>query len=556
MDNKMINLYKHMIDKMTRAKLKIVKMIAAAAVVIALGSCAAVPAQAPAEPSAPPEITPSAEVTAAPTAESMPTPVKTTAPEPSDTPEPSKSAPPARTPVPAGIVKNSGEIIGSDVAFRDKPSPDSGIITRLQKGTFVQILKTNVNAQWHKVKYDGKTGYVNRMYICLDSSLDGYALDFTGEIVNCSSDVNVRSAPSTDAEIIGVAQKGSKLSILPHDDYIEGWYKVEFEGKTAYISSSYLDVTAQVDDTQLADISISGGRLYPSFTPNEYGYVVRASKQSVTIKVKANKGVAVAINGSNGNEFTINLPDAGMKTVRIALNGEVRYSVYISRNLLTVGTWNIKRGNGNLLMQGQLIYDQQPDIMGIQEAFQDLTASDIIDNLASLKTKDMSHNILSPTINYSNGSQYGNGILSKFDLSGIKTYELDSGSYERRIIQKAVVNIDGKAVSFYNTHFSYNSAEIRKKQFAKLKELLDSDKNEYKIVTGDFNAGISEFKALKNYTVVNTEETKYYDYSKKPIDYNEIDNIIVSKNIKVVNSRLVVNKFSDHYPLFAYLLLN
>ncbi len=552
----MIYLFKHMMGKTTREKLKTVSMIASMALVIALGSCAAVPAQAPAVPGGSPDIAPSADVTAAPTFESVPTPVQTTAPEPSGTPGPVKSAPSASSPVPAGIVKNSGQIVGSDVAFREKPNPDSGIISRLNKGTFVQIVKTNINAQWHQVKYNDKTGYVNRMYICLDSSMDGYALDFTGEIVNCSSDVNVRSAPSTDSEIVGVAQKGSKLNILPHDDYIEGWYQVEFEGKTAYISSSYLDVTAQVNDKQLADISISGGRLYPSFTPNEYGYVVRAAKQDVTISVKANKGVAVAINGSSGNEFTIALPDAGMKTVRIALNGEVRYSVYISRNLLTVGTWNIKRGSGSLLMQGRLVYDQQPDIMGVQEAFQDLTAGDIVDNLASLKTKDMSHNILSPTINYSNGSQYGNGILSKFDLSGIKTYELDSGGNEKRIIQKAVANIDGKAVSFYNTHFSYESAEIRKKQFAKLTQLLDKDKNEYKIVTGDFNAGISEFNVLNNYTVVNTEETKYYDYSKNPIDYNEIDNIIVSKNIKVVNSRLVVNKFSDHYPLFAYLMLN
>ena len=35
-----------------------------------------------------------------------------------------------------------------------------------------------------------------------------------------------------------------------------------------------------------------------------------------------------------------------------------------------------------------------------------------------------------------------------------------------------------------------------------------------------------------------------------------LDNIIVSKNIKVANSRIVITSFSDHYPVFAYLILN
>ena len=129
--------------------------------------------------------------------------------------------------------------------------------------------------------------------------------------------------------------------------------------------------------------------------------MIEATSPSVTISAKANSGVDISIKGSGKSTYTIEIPSAGMKTVRIALDGETRYSLYISRNLLTVGTWNIKRGNGKLLTQGRLVYDQQPDIMGIQEAFQNLTVDDIIDNLASLKTKDMSYTALSATINYS-----------------------------------------------------------------------------------------------------------------------------------------------------------
>ena len=494
--------------------------------------------------------TPSSSLSPAP----LSTPIPTTPPDvtPASSPTPSPSA----STVPAGIVKNSGEIIGSDVAFRTAPSTDSDVISRLDIGTYVQILKTNVNAQWHQVQYNGETGYVNRMYICLDASLDGYSMDFVGTIINCNNDVNVRSEPTTDSEIIGVAEKGETLTIVPQDTYIKDWYTVKFEGQTAYIHANYVDITAVVDDDQLSDLKISGGTLYPSFSPNEYGYVIKATSSRVTITAKANSGVSIDIDGSGQSAYTKDIPSAGMKTVRIALNGEIRYSLYISRNILTVGTWNIKRGNGKLLMQGRLIYDQQPDIMGIQESYQKLNADNIIDNLASLKTRDMSRNILSPTINYSNGGQYGNGLLSRYPLDHVETFTLDSGGYENRILQKATVTINGKTVSIYNTHLTYNSEAVRKQQFAKILSIMNKDQNEYKILTGDFNAGFDEFSVFSDYTVVNNNETKYYDYSKNEIDYSALDNIIVSKNIKVVNSRIIITSFSDHYPVFAYLILN
>jgi len=536
---------------------KVVSIVLALMLVILLSSCTT---EMQAEPLLSPGVSPSKMVITPPdsTVPPLATPVVTSKPEPSpeaDTePEPEPSS--VQSAVPAGIVKNSGEILGTGVAFREGPSVDTVIIERLDTGTFVKILKTNVDAQWHQVEYNDKTGYVHRMYISLDSSLDGYKLDFVGTIINCKNDVNVRSEPTTDSQIIGVAVKGSNLTILPQDIYIEDWYQVEYEGVLAYIHADYLDVTAKVDDTQLADISINGGAFFPAFSPNEYGYVVKAAGSEVLINAKANDGVDVSINGTGKSSLTIDIPSAGMRTVRIALNGEIRYSIYISRNVLTVGTWNIKRGGGNLLMQGRLVYDQQPDIMGIQEAFQNLSASDIIDNLASLKTKEMSYNTLAATISYNSGAQYGNGLISKYKFQDRETYSLYSGGYERRVLQKVIVNIDGKKVSIYNTHLTHNSAAVRARQFAQIVEIMDSDENKYKILTGDFNADISEFSLFRDYTVVNTVETKYYDYSKNIIDVNEIDNVVVTNNIDVINSRIVITKVSDHYPVFAYLILN
>lgn len=54
-------------------------------------------------------------------------------------------------------------------------------------------------------------------------------------------ELRIRSKPSTDSDVLGYADRGSKLALLietPSD----GWYQVEYEGETAYISAEYSSV--------------------------------------------------------------------------------------------------------------------------------------------------------------------------------------------------------------------------------------------------------------------------------------------------------------------------
>lgn len=58
-----------------------------------------------------------------------------------------------------------------------------------------------------------------------------------------TSDVglNVRAAPSTDSEILTLAAEGDLLPLLV-EKASDGWYQVEYQGKTAYISADYATV--------------------------------------------------------------------------------------------------------------------------------------------------------------------------------------------------------------------------------------------------------------------------------------------------------------------------
>lgn len=66
--------------------------------------------------------------------------------------------------------------------------------------------------------------------------------------VSADGGLNIRSEPSTDADILGVAEDGSLLPLLK-EKATDGWYEVEYEGKTGYIYAEY----AKPQDVTLAE---------------------------------------------------------------------------------------------------------------------------------------------------------------------------------------------------------------------------------------------------------------------------------------------------------------
>ena len=120
---------------------------------------------------------------------------------------------------------DTGVINSDGVSFRSGPSTDSSRISKLSEGTTVQILSTNVNAEWHKVEVNGKTGYVNRMFVTLKNASDGDTL--LGYVVNVKSNVNVRSSASSDSELLGRADLGSSYT-LKSKTAKDGWYAIDF----------------------------------------------------------------------------------------------------------------------------------------------------------------------------------------------------------------------------------------------------------------------------------------------------------------------------------------
>ena len=123
--------------------------------------------------------------------------------------------------------------VTSRVNFRKGPSMNFSIMRKLYKGYKLTYLGRSGN--WIKVKYNGTTGYVYKDYVSgYSSSSDNKGIT---RYVNASVGLNVRKGPSTSYSKLGKLSYGKSVKVLSTSN---GWSKISYNGRTAYVKSTYL----------------------------------------------------------------------------------------------------------------------------------------------------------------------------------------------------------------------------------------------------------------------------------------------------------------------------
>ena len=129
-----------------------------------------------------------------------------------------------------------GATTGSSLRLREEPSTSASIVTTLNKGVAVAILADKADG-WYKISYNGKSGFVSADYLIVDR--DNL---FTTYGRTNGDGVNVRSAASTDSEVLASVNKGAIVTV---NGFENGWYDVTCEyGTEGYIRSDFLDLTS------------------------------------------------------------------------------------------------------------------------------------------------------------------------------------------------------------------------------------------------------------------------------------------------------------------------
>ncbi len=144
--------------------------------------------------------------------------------QPTDTEKPSVQQPKDIIP---------GTVITEKDPLLIRETPGGNKIGSIPKGTSVEILEQG--EEWHKVRYNGSTGYSAARYI----SVSGVCSQEEKFVGRCTGDgVRVRSTPDFGDNVIRNLNKGNLFDVLGASGV---WTHISVEGKEGYIYSDYAE---------------------------------------------------------------------------------------------------------------------------------------------------------------------------------------------------------------------------------------------------------------------------------------------------------------------------
>ncbi|WP_018756892.1 LamG-like jellyroll fold domain-containing protein [Paenibacillus terrigena] len=259
---------------------------------------------------------------------------------------------------------------------------------------------------------------------------------------------------------------------------------------------------------------------------------------------------------------------AGLLSIAIALSMGVSPAAALQQQdssadaappQLTIASYNIAANqHPDLGKIASLLRLHNVDVAGFQEV--DVYTSrnntdmlEVIRNKGGFAAKSFRKNI-----DYGGGA-YGVGIVADYAIVQESGAALESGRYEGRGYQRAEMKVGGKTIAVYNTHLTWEDQNIRRVQMEAVRNAMEADTAEYKVLTGDFNAqeNNDEFDLfLGEFNIANGYKGKWLD-TYIPVDAsmqtNAIDNIITTRNMRVVEVKADDGEGigSDHRLLLA-----
>jgi endonuclease/exonuclease/phosphatase family metal-dependent hydrolase len=161
------------------------------------------------------------------------------------------------------------------------------------------------------------------------------------------------------------------------------------------------------------------------------------------------------------------------------------------RSTLRVLSYNIHHGEGtdgriDLLRIAKVIRNADPDLVALQEVDNLTTRALGVDQTSELKRLTGLNGSFGKAIDYS-GGEYGQAILSRFEVPNKIVHALPSGDREQRIAMVVPFPLMGKEALFASTHLDHANEEYRHKQAIALNGLFPNG-GVAAILAGDLNA--------------------------------------------------------------------
>lgn len=204
-----------------------------------------------------------------------------------------EAAPDQSTPSEKSVAHHTVE--ADSLRVRTGPSTSNGILGLVTEGQNLQV--TGEQQGWYEIDYNGQTAYVSKDYVST-----------TSYTVTVSS-LRVRIGPSNSHTVIGHVQKGQEVTVVSE---LEHWYKINYNGQTAYVSKDYISAGSEGQAAQPSA---------PATVEQDGTYVVTAT----SLRVRVGAGVYHPIIGGvvEGQALQVNGIENGW--YRITYKGSTGY---------------------------------------------------------------------------------------------------------------------------------------------------------------------------------------------------------------------------------------
>jgi len=214
-------------------------------------------------------------------------------------------------------VGETAQVTASSLNVRSGAGTGYSRIGSLGKGKTFTVTGTATDSSgvtWYKLNYNSRTGYVSSKYVNIKQPTVTSVSNMNGTVNTAKDPLIVRSGPSKSYGSIGTLAKGKTFAITGKSQDSSGtwWYRLNFGGKTGYVSSAYVKTTSTsssvttVTDTtgtvatQKDPLTIRSG---PGTGYSSLGTLAKGKTFTVTGKAQDSSGTwwyTLSFNGKTG----------------------------------------------------------------------------------------------------------------------------------------------------------------------------------------------------------------------------------------------------------------
>lgn len=222
---------------------------------------------------------------------------------------------------------------------------------------------------------------------------------------------------------------------------------------------------------------------------------------------------------------------------------------------MRVMTYNIRGGWGmdggrSTERIGEVVLEQAPDILCLQEVHQRLPQSRFVDQPGRLQKALGLPVVFQANLRLGVGA-YGLAVVSRYPVNAVQNHLLPSTREQRGALEVSLTTPTG-LLTVFCTHWGLNGAE-REEQAARLAELVSAASGPV-LVCGDFNegpraAGISALRARTDLADADADQSRLTYPADAPAA--RIDYVLYSSPLALKSVFPVTTMASDHLPLVA-----